>query len=78
MVKPRELEKRVDNLAVDAVRTLLEHVPDIQIIGVRHEERLASSHQLDARIDLDHDGSRYALLMEIVSNGAPRFARSAI
>ena len=78
MVKPRELEKRVESTVVDAVRALLEHVPNIEIIGVRHEQHLESVHQLDARIDLGHDGSRYALLMEIKSNGAPRFARSAI
>ena len=76
--KPRELEKRVESTAVDAVRALLEHVPNMEIIGVRHEQHLESGHQLDARIDLGHDGSRYALLMEIKSNGAPRFARSAI
>ena len=72
MVKPREIQKRVESTAVDAVRALLEHVPNIQIIGVRHEQQLASGHQLDARIDLAHDGSRYALLMEFKSNGAPR------
>ena len=50
--------------AVDALRALLEHVPNIQIIGVRHEQHLASGYRLDSRIDLAHDGSRYALLME--------------
>ena len=78
MVKSHEIEKRVESTAVEAVRTLLGHVPNIQIIGVRHEQQLASGHQLDTRIDLGHDGSRYALLMEIKSNGAPRFARSAV
>ena len=78
MVKMHESEKRVDDMAVDAVRALLQYVPNIQIIGVRHEQHLASGYQLDARIDLGHDGIRYALLMEIASNGAPRFARSAI
>ena len=63
---------------MDAVRALLEQVPNIQIVGVRHEQQLESSHQIDARIDLDHDGSRYALLMEIKPYGAPRFARSAV
>ena len=78
MVKPRESEKRVDDMAVDTVRALLEHVPKIQIIGVRHELHLASGYQLDAWIDFDHDGIRYALLMENKPNGAPRFARSAV
>ena len=78
MVKPHEIEKQGGSTAVDAVRALLEHVPNMEIIGVRHEQLLESGHRLDARIDLGHDGSRYALLMEITSNGAPRFARSAI
>ena len=78
MVKSHEIEKRVESAAVDEVHALLEHVPNIQIIGVRHEQQLASGHQLDARIDFGHDEVRYALLMEIKSNGAPRFARSAV
>ena len=78
MVKSYELEKSVESAAVDAVRALLEHVPNIQIVGVRHEHHLKSGHRLDARIDLDHDGSRYALIIEIKPNGEPRFARSAV
>ncbi len=78
MVKPHKIEKRVESTAVDAVRALLEHVPDIQIIGVRHEQHLGSGHQLDVRIDFGHNETRYALLMEIKPHGAPRFARSAV
>ena len=78
MVKPHRIEKPVESAAVDAVRLLLEHVPNIQIVAVRHEQHFESGHRLDARINLDHDGSRYALLVEIKPNGAPRFARSAV
>ena len=78
MVKPHEIEKGVESTVADAVRALLERVPNIQIVGVRHEYPLSSGHQVDARIDLDHDGIRYALLMEFRSNGAPRFARLAV
>ena len=78
MMKPHEIEKRVESTAVNAVRALLEHVPNIQIIGVCHEEQLASGYRLDTRIDFDHNESRYALLMEMKPNGAPRFARSAV
>ena len=78
MVKPHETEKSVESTAVDEIRALLERVPDIQIIGVRYEEQLASGHRLDARIDFGHDEVRYALLTEIKPNGAPRFARSAV
>ena len=78
MVKPYEIENQVEITAVDAVRALLEHVPNIQITKVRHEQLLASGYQLDARIDFGHDEIRYGLVIEIKSNGAPRFARSAI
>ena len=78
MVKQPDIVKPVGSVAMDAVRALLEHVPNILIIGVRNEQYLESGHQIDARIDLDHDGSQYALLMEIKPNGAPRFARSAV
>ncbi len=75
-VKP--MESTVLDAALDAVPALLEHIPNIQLIGVHHEQHLASDYHLDARIDLVHDGICYALLMEIKSNGAPRFARSAV
>ena len=78
MVNEYEIVKRLENAPADAVRVLLEHVPNIEIIGVRHEQHLRSGHRLDAWIDLNHNGSRYALLMEIKPNGAPRFARSAV
>jgi len=78
MVKLHELGKPLESMAVGAVRTLLEHVPNIQISGIHHEQHLESTHQLNARIDLNHDENRYALLMEVTSNGAPRFARSAV
>ena len=78
MKKPLEREKRLESTAVNAVRALLEHVPNIQIIGVCHQEQLASGYRLDARINFDHNESRYALLMEMKPNGAPRFARSAV
>ena len=42
IVKVNEIEKRLETTAVDAVRALLERVPNIQIIGVRHGQQLAS------------------------------------
>ena len=63
---------------MDAVRTLLERVPKVQITKVRHEQHLASNYRFDASIDFGSDGIRYALHIEIKSNGAPRVARSAI
>ena len=78
MVKPHLIRNDLESTAVDAIRALLKHVPNIQIIRVLHEQQLASGYRLDARIDFGHDEIRYALLIEIKSNGAPRFARSAV
>ena len=78
MVKTSETGKQLENAAVDMTCALLGHVPNIQIIGVKHEQLFKSVHQIDARIDLEHDGQQYMLLMKAKSNGAPRFVRSAI
>ena len=63
---------------MDAVRALLERFPNIQIATVRHEQHLTSNHRLDACIDFGHGGIRYALLIEIKRDGAPRHVRSAV
>ncbi len=68
----------MDDIVLDAVRAQLERVPNIQITGVRQEQHIAPGYQLDGWIEFDHDEDRYALLIEIKPNGAPRFARSAV
>lgn len=78
MVKMQKIAKRMDDMVMDALRALLDHVRNIRIIGVCHEMQLASDYRLDAWIDLDHDGNRYALLMAIKRDGAPRHVRSAV
>jgi len=65
-------------VAVDAARDLLDRVPNIQINSVRHEQNLGSDHRIDGGIDFGHGGTSYTLLIEVKSNGAPRFARSAV
>lgn len=66
------------NPVVNAVRTLLEHVPNIQIVSVHNEQPHDSAYRIDVRIDFDHAGPRHALLIETKSYGAPQFARSAV
>ena len=63
---------------MDAVRTLLERVPNTKITTVSHEQHFAPNYRFDAKIDYDHDGIHYVLLIEIKSNGTPRNARSAV
>lgn len=71
-------ERKIMAVAVDAVRDLLGRVPNIQINSVRHEQSLGSDHRIDGWIDFGHGGIGYTLLIEVKSNGAPRFARSAV
>ena len=68
----------MESTALDAARALLERVPSIQIATVRQEQHLTSDHRLDACIDFGHGGIRYALLIEIKTDGAPRHVRSAV
>ncbi len=75
MVKLHELEI---SSVVEAVRTLLEHVPNVQIVRVHNEQHLDSIYRIDVRIDFDHAGIRHALLIRTKPYGAPRFARSAV
>ena len=78
MVKSDQMMKSVEWAALDTVLPLLKLVPNIEVAGVRRDQHLASGNWLDARIDFCHGGIRYALIVEIKSNGAPRFTRSAI
>ena len=78
MMKILGTVKELEIIAVDAVRDLLDRVPNIQINSVRHEQNPGSGHRIDGWIDFGHGGASYTLLMEVKSNGAPRFARSAV
>ena len=64
--------------AVNAARDLLDHVPHLEASSVRHEQRLGSDRLIDGCIEFEHSGDTYALIIEVKSNGAPRFVRSAV
>ena len=64
--------------AVDTVRDLLGHVPNLEIGSVDYEENVGRNYQIDLRIALSRGGVNYALIIEVKPNGAPRFVRSAI
>ena len=78
MMKVFETVNNLETMAVDAVRDLLNRLPNIQISSVRYEQNLGSDHRIDGWIDFGYGGIGYTLLMEVKSNGAPRFARSAV
>ncbi|MCY4543815.1 MAG: hypothetical protein OXD39_01150, partial [Gemmatimonadetes bacterium] len=71
----------VNNLetkAVNAVCALLEQVPSLEVSSVRHDRRLGSDHIIDGWIKFEHSDYTYELIIEVKSNGAPRFVRSAV
>ena len=64
--------------AVNAARDLLDHVPHLDASSVRREQRLGSGRIIDGCIEFEHSDDTYALIIEVKSNGAPRFVRSAV
>ena len=72
MMQSVETVKEPDIVAVDTVRDLLGHVPNLEIGSVGRD------YPIDLRIALSRDGVNYALIIEVKPNGAPRFVRSAV
>ena len=72
---------QIDNLetqAVNATCSLLNRVPRMEISSVRYDHQAGLDYPIDARIDFEHGDDTYALIIEVKSNGAPRFIRSAV
>ena len=64
--------------AVNAARELLDHVPRLEVVSARHDQQIGNGPQIDGWIEFEHGDDTYALIIEIKSNGAPRFVRSAV
>ncbi len=78
MMKYDEKLKGQDIEFVDAVRDLLEHVPHVEVGRVDYASNIGREYQIDLKIGLSRDGVNYELIIEMKSNGAPQFVRSAI
>ena len=78
MMKYRESVKELEVLAVDAVRDVLDRVPGVEIESVEYERKIGAAHGIDGLIDLCYPGGKYALVVEVKSNGAPRSVRSGV
>ena len=70
--------RTLETAALDAARELLDHVPRLKARSARHEPRIGSDYSIDGSIEFEHGGATYALIIEVKSNGAPRFVRSAV
>ena len=73
MMKPANEIREVGIRAVDAVRDLLGDVPSVEIESVEYERKVGPAHTVDGVIGLSYPGGNYALVLEVKSNGAPRF-----
>ena len=78
MLKPAHTMKELEIRAVDAVRDLLRHVPSVEVDSVEYESKVGRAFRVDGLIGLSYTGGSCTLVVEVKSNGAPRFVRSAI
>ncbi len=77
-MKNAELVKKMEVRAIDAVHDLLLDVPGLRVEAVHYERQLGRDHRMDGLIAFTHRDSNYALVVEVKSNGAPRFVRSGV
>ena len=70
--------KTIEHTAVGAVRDLLGHVPNVEIASVGYQQEVGLDYRIDGRVCLNHGDVSFALIIEVKSNGAPRFVRSAV
>ena len=70
--------KALEVRAVDEVRDLLLNVPSVQVESVEYERVVDRGYTMDGLVAFAHGGSNYALVVEVKSNGAPRFVRSGV
>ena len=78
MLKSSQTMKQLEIRAVDAVRDLLGHVPSVEVDSVDYESKVGRPYGVDGLIGLSCPGGSYALVVEVKSNGAPRFVRSGV
>ena len=71
-MKSAKTVKELEPMAVDAVRDLLGHVPNLEIGSVERD------YLIDFRIAFSRDRVNYALIIEVKANGAPSVVRYAV
>ena len=79
MMKYDQTLKYQENIAVEAVRNLLSHVPGLEIDS-EHDfvESSGRDYGIDLQIGLSHADVNYVLIIKVIADGAPRYVRSAV
>lgn len=70
--------KNHKTMAINTVHDLLSQVPGLKVVSEYHERLLGGDLRIDGWIEFEHDDATFALVIEVKSNGAPRFVRSAV
>lgn len=77
-MKSATRSKGLEILAVDAVQEMLGNVPSIHVGSVEYSHMIADNLRIDGSIGFRHGGARYQLIVEVMSDGAPRHVRSGV
>ncbi|MDE2848015.1 MAG: hypothetical protein OXO51_15005 [Gemmatimonadota bacterium] len=78
MMKKTILANELETKIMNAVCDLLDHVPHLQISSVHQERLLGGGLRIDGWIEFLLANDTYALIIEVQSEGAPRYVRSAV
>ena len=78
MMKKTILANESETKIMNAVCDLLDHVPHLQISSVHQERLLGGGLRIDGWIEFLLANDTYALIIEVQSEGAPRYVRSAV
>lgn len=68
----------LETAALRAASDLLADVPHLNVRPDCHDHQLGSGHPIDGRIEFEHGGDTYGLVIEVKRSGAPRFVRAAV
>ena len=63
---------------MDAVRDLLRDVSSVEVNSVEYERKIGRADSVDGLLGSSYPGGNYALVIQVKSNGAPRFVRLGV
>ena len=78
MVNISQITKEHEFHVAKSVRSLLAAVPNVEFHSAHYDRAVDDTFTVDALIDFSCSGEGYSLVIELKSNGAPRFVRAAV
>ena len=77
-MKALEKAKSCEIASVEAVRDLIGKLPSLAIASVEHALEIGPNVEIDGRALFSHRGISYVLVIEVKSDGPPRYVRSGV